>query len=324
MLRLEIFFKKIGQVIVTLLSVATFNFILFRVLPGDPIRLMARAGHLSPEAIARLRQIFGLDRPIIVQYFFYLRNVATGELGISVTYRRPVAEILQERIANTLILLSAATVIVVAIGVTAGVIAAARRGSRVDGALVITSLVFWSLPTFWTGLVLVILLGVYLNAFPISGMTSPGLNTAISLANIVDIGKHLILPTLTLAIVDMGQFTLITRSSLIDVLTEDFILTARAKGLPARKVLWGHGVPNALLPVITTTALYVSLVVGGAIQVETVFSWPGMGRLMYDAVLRRDYPLLEASFLLSAATVILANFLSDIAYLLIDPRVKEA
>jgi len=324
MLRLEIFLKKIGQVFVTLLSVATFNFILFRVLPGDPIRLMARAGHLSPEAIARLRQVFGRDRPVIVQYFFYLRNVATGELGISVTYRRPVAEILQERIVNTLILLSAATFIVVAIGVTAGVIAAARRGSRVDGALVITSLVFWSLPTFWTGLVLVILLGVYLNAFPISGMTSPGLSSAIALANLTDIGKHLILPTLTLAIVDMGQFTLITRSSLIDVLTEDYILTAKAKGLPARKVLWGHGVPNALLPVITTTALYVSLVVGGAIQVETVFSWPGMGRLMYDAVLRRDYPLLEASFLLSAATVILANFLSDIAYLLIDPRVKEA
>jgi peptide/nickel transport system permease protein len=285
---------------------------------------MARAGHLSPEAIARLRQVFGLDRPIVVQYFYYLRNVVTGELGISVTYRRSVAEILQERIANTLILLGAATVIVVAIGVIAGVIAAARRGSRVDSALVITSLVFWSLPTFWTGLVLVIILGVYLNAFPVSGMTSPGLSSTISLANLADIGRHLILPTLTLAIVDMGQFTLITRSSLIDVLTEDYILTAKAKGLPARKVLWGHGVPNALLPVITTTALYVSLVVGGAIQVETVFSWPGMGRLMYDAVLRRDYPLLEASFLLSAATVILANFLSDIAYLLIDPRVKEA
>ncbi len=324
MLRLAIFLRKIGQVLVTLLSVATFNFILFRVLPGDPIRLMARAGHLSPEAIARLRQVFGLDQPIIVQYFYYLRNVATGELGISVTYRRPVAEILQERIANTLILLGAATVIVVAIGVIAGVVAAARRGSRVDSALVITSLVFWSLPTFWTGLVLVIILGVYLNAFPISGMTSPGLGSAMSLATLPDIGKHLILPTLTLAIVDMGQFTLITRSSLIDVLTEDYILTAKAKGLPGRKVLWGHGVPNALLPVITTTALYVSLIVGGAIQVETVFSWPGMGRLMYDAVLRRDYPLLEASFLLSAATVILANFISDIAYMLIDPRVREA
>jgi peptide/nickel transport system permease protein len=324
MLRLEIVLKKLGQVLLMILAVATFNFILFRILPGDPIRLIARAGHLSPEAIDRLRQIFGLDRPIWIQYLYYLRNIATGELGISFTYRRPVAEILQERIINTLILLSAATVIVVVIGVAAGVIAAARRGTRIDSSLVITSLVFWSLPTFWTGLVLIIILSVYLNAFPISGMTSPGLGSAISLANLGDIVKHLILPTLTLAIVDMGQFTLITRSSLIDVLTEDYILTAKAKGLPGRKVLWGHGVPNALLPVITTTALYVSLVVGGAIQVETVFSWPGMGRLMYDAVLRRDYPLLEASFLISAATVIIANFISDIAYLLIDPRVKEA
>jgi peptide/nickel transport system permease protein len=324
MLRIEIIIKKLGQVFVTLLSVATFNFILFRILPGDPIRLMARAGHLSPEAIARLRQVFGLDRPLIVQYFYYLRNVVTGELGISVTYRRPVADILQERIANTLILLSAATIIVIVIGIVAGVISAARRGTRVDNAIVMTSLICWSLPTFWTGLVLIIILGVYLNAFPVSGMTSPGVSSMISMSNLIDIGKHLILPTLTLAIVDMGQFALITRSSLIDVLTEEYILIAKAKGLPARKVLWGHGVPNALLPVITTMALYVSLVVGGAIQVETVFSWPGMGRLMYDAVLRRDYPLLEASFLLSAATVVLANFLSDIAYLLIDPRVKEA
>jgi peptide/nickel transport system permease protein len=324
MLRFEIILKKIGQVLVTLLSVATFNFIIFRILPGDPIRLLARAGHLSPEAIDRLRQVFGLDKPLGVQYLYYLRNMATGELGISVTYRRPVVDILQERIANTLILLGAATVIVILVGVTAGVIAAARRGTRVDGALVITSLVFWSLPTFWTGLVLVILLGVYLHAFPISGMTSPGFSTDLSFANLLDISRHLVLPTLTLAIVDMGQFMLITRSSLIEALTEDYILTAKAKGLSARRVLWGHGVPNALLPVITTTALYVSLVVGGAIQVETVFSWPGMGRLMYDAVLRRDYPLLEASFLLAAATVILANFLSDIVYLLADPRVKEA
>jgi peptide/nickel transport system permease protein len=324
MLRLEILLKKTGQVLIMLLAVASFNFILFRVLPGDPIRLIARAGHLSPDAIDRLRQTFGLDRPLSIQFLFYLRNIFTGELGISYTYRRPVAVILQERIINTLILLFAATIIVVVIGVVAGVIAAARRGTRIDSSLVITSLIFWSLPTFWTGLVLIIILSVYLNAFPISGMTSPGLSSAITLANLGDIGRHLILPTLTLAIVDMGQFTLITRSSLIDVLTEDYILTAKAKGLPGRKVLWGHGVPNALLPVITTTALYVSLVVGGAIQVETVFSWPGMGRLMYDAVLRRDYPILEASFLISAATVILANFLSDIAYLLIDPRVKEA
>jgi peptide/nickel transport system permease protein len=324
MLRLEVILKKTGQVLITLLAVATFNFLLFRVLPGDPIRLLARAGRLSPEAIARLRQTFGLDQPLSVQYLYFLRNLCNGELGISFTYRRPVAEILQERITNTLILLGAATVIVVVVGVSAGMIAAAKRGTRIDGALVITSLVFWSLPTFWTGLILVIILGVYLNAFPVSGMVSPGLSPGAFFEQFWDTARHIILPTITLAIVDMGQFMLITRSSLVDVLTEDYILTAKAKGLPFRRILWQHGLPNAMLPIITTTALYVSLIVGGAIQVETVFSWPGMGRLMYDAVLRRDYPLLEASFLLSAAVVILANFFSDIVYLLIDPRVKEA
>jgi peptide/nickel transport system permease protein len=323
MLRLGVLFKKISQVIGTLFAVATFNFLLFRVLPGDPIRLLARAGRLSPEAIERLRLVFGLDHPLPIQYLYYLRNLLTGELGISLTYRRPVVEILQERIANTIILLAAATIIVVAIGVAAGVIAAARRGSRLDNGLVITSLLFWSLPTFWTGLILVIIMGVYLGAFPVAGITTPGVSFASFFEKVVDIGKHIILPTITLALVDMGQFMLITRSTLVDVLTEDYIVTAKAKGLPFRRVLLRHGIPNALLPIITTTALYVSLVIGGAIQVETVFSWPGMGRLMYDAVLRRDYPILEASFLLLSATVILANFLSDILYLVIDPRVKD-
>lgn len=323
MLRFAYILKKLGQVFITLFAVATFNFLLFRILPGDPIRLIARAGRLSPDAVERLRQLFGLDKPLAVQYLYYLRNIATGELGISVTYRRPVAAILQERITNTLILLAAATVIVILIGVVAGVIAAARRGTRVDQSLVVTSLIFWSLPTFWTGLILVIILGVYLKAFPISGIYTPGVTFTSSLDKMLDLAKHLVLPTITLAIVDMGQFMLITRSTLVDVLTEDFILTAKAKGLPFRKVLWGHGMRNALLPIITTIALYVSLVIGGAIQVETIFSWPGMGRLMYDAVLRRDYPILEASFLLFAAAMILANFLSDLMYMILDPRVKE-
>jgi peptide/nickel transport system permease protein len=322
MLRLEIVLKKLAQAALTLFAVAVFNFILFRILPGDPVQLLARSGHLSPEAVARMRQSFGLDRPLGTQFLLYLGNILSGELGISFTYRRPVAAILGERIVNTLILLALATVIVVAVGVIAGVAAASRRGTKVDGALVVTSLVFWSLPTFWVGLVLVIILGVYLGAFPISGMLSPG--SAFGWGSLGDLGRHIVLPTITLALVDIGQFVLITRSSLVDVLTEDYILTAKAKGLKRRDVLWKHGVPNALLPVITTTALYVSLVVGGAIQVETVFSWPGMGRLMYDAVLRRDYPLLEASFLISAAVVIVANLLSDILYLFIDPRVREA
>jgi peptide/nickel transport system permease protein len=324
MFRLEFWLKKCSHLAITLFAVATFNFVLFRILPGDPIRLLARAGNLSAETIARLRETFGLDKPLIEQYFIYLRNLATGQFGLSLTYRRPVADILSERIVNTLILLAAATVLVALIGIVSGVIAAARRGTRVDHTIVITSLVFWSLPTFWTGLILLILLSVYLGAFPVSGMATPGADYASQAAKIADLAKHLFLPTITLAIVDMGQFMLITRSSLVDVLTEDFITTAKAKGLAFRTVLWKHAFPNALLPIVTTLALYVSLVIGGAIQVETVFSWPGMGRLMYDAVIRRDYPILEASFFLLAATMILANFFSDIFYMLIDPRVREA
>ena len=324
MIRIEFVLKKLVQVIITLFGVATFNFLLFRILPGNPIRLLARAGRLTPEAIARLQTLFGLDKPLPVQYLYYLNNLLRGELGYSLTYRRPVAEILSERITNTLILLAAATVIIIIIGVGAGVVSAVRRGTRLDSSLVITSLVFWSLPTFWTGLILVILLGVYFKVFPISGISTLGVSFSNPIELALDIGKHLVLPTITLAIVTMGEFMLITRSTLVDVLTEDYILTARAKGLPFRKLLWKHGVPNALLPIITTTAIYVSLVLGGDIQVETIFSWPGMGRLMYDAVLRRDYTILEASFLLFAATIILANFLSDLLYMLVDPRVREA
>jgi peptide/nickel transport system permease protein len=324
MFRLEFVLKKILQVITTLFAVAMFNFLLFRVLPGDPVRLIARAGHLTPEAIARLRTTFGLDQPLPVQFLYYLNNLFRGELGFSFTYRRPVAEILSERIINTIILLAAATVIVLIIGIGAGVIAAVKRGTHLDSSLVITSLVFWSLPTFWTGLILVILLAVYLNAFPISGITTPGVDFSSFGDYAQDLAKHLVLPTITLAIVDMGELMLITRSTLVDVLTEEYILTAKAKGLPPRKVLWRHGFPNALLPIITSAAIFVSLVIGGAIQVEAIFSWPGMGRLMYDAVLRRDYPILEASFVLFGATTIFANFLADLLYMLVDPRVREA
>jgi peptide/nickel transport system permease protein len=316
--------RKLAGVAATLFAVLTFDFLLFRILPGDPIRLLARSGNLSPEAIERLRQTFGLDQPLPVQYLYYLKNLATGELGTSLTYRRPVAEILAERMWNTLVLLTAATIIVVLVGVAFGVLAASRRGTRIDSGTVLTSLVFWSLPTFWVGLIFVFLLGVYLPAFPISGMSTPGATYATPFDAYWDVARHLVLPTLTLALVDIGQFILITRSSLVDVLTEDFVLTAKAKGLSRRRVIWRHGVPNAMLPIVTATALYVSLIVGGTIQVETVFSYPGMGRLMYDAVLRRDYPLLEAAFLLFAITVILANLASDLLYRRLDPRVRDA
>lgn len=316
--------KKFLRVVIILLVIATFNFFLFRVLPGDPILLWARAGQLSPEAVARLRHLFGLDQSLWIQYVRYLHNLVSGDLGLSLTYRRPVFDILRDRIPNTILLYGAATIIVFVVGILAGVVAAARRGTRLDGTIVSMSLVFWSLPAFWTGLTLLIIFGVYFKAFPVSGISSPGAVYASSMGRAMDIARHLVLPTITLCLIETAQFVLITRGALVDVLTEDFILTAKAKGLSSRQVLWKHAFPNALLPVVTTSAIFIGLTLGGAVQTETVFSWPGMGRLMYDAVLRRDYPILEACFLVTAVTVVLANFLADVLYSTLDPRVRSA
>jgi peptide/nickel transport system permease protein len=322
--RLRYLGRKLLQLVLTLLAVVTFNFLLFRVLPGDPIQLYARSGHLTPQAAAQLRRLFGLDKPMLAQFGIYLKDLAHGNLGFSLTYRRPVADIVIQRLANTILLVGAATVLVVGIGILLGAVSASRRGSRVDSGTVFGSLVLWSMPTFWVGLLMVFAFGVWWKVLPISGISSAGATYSSPLGAPLDVARHLVLPTLTLALVDIGQFVLITRSSLIDVLTEDFITTAKAKGMPRRRVVWRHGMRNAMLPVVTASVLYVGLVVGGAIQVETVFSWPGMGELTYDAVLRRDYPVLEACFLLFAVTVIVANFLSDLLYLWLDPRVREA
>ncbi|MGZ4108108.1 MAG: ABC transporter permease [Actinomycetota bacterium] len=323
-MRLPYLGRKLLQLALTLVAVATFNFLLFRVLPGDPLQLYARSGHLTPEAAAQLRRVFGLDKPVVEQFWIYLKDLLHGNLGFSLTYRRPVADIVLQRLANTVLLVGAATVLVVGLGILLGVISASRRGSRIDSATVFGSLVLWSMPTFWVGLLLVFAFGVWWKLLPITGIATAGATYSTPLGAPLDVLRHLILPTLTLALVDIGQFVLITRSSLVDVLTEDFITTAKAKGMPRRRVVWRHGMRNAMLPVVTASVLYIGLVVGGAIQVETVFSWPGMGELTYDAVLRRDYPVLEACFLLFAVTVIVANFASDLLYLWLDPRVREA
>lgn len=323
MSKLRYLVKKLGILLLTLYTIVTFNFFLFRILPGDPLRLIARAGHMSGEAIARLQVLFGLDKPLWMQYFIYLKNIVTGQFGISITYRREVVEIISERLFNSVVLLAAATVIVITLGIGTGIIAAMRRGSKTDRTLVVASMVGWSLPTFWTGLLLIIVFGVFAGAFPIAGVLTPGMTYATQWDLIADYARHLVLPTIALVVVDMAEFFLITRSTLVDVLTEDYVVTARGKGLSPNKILWRHALPNAMLPIITTMALYVSLVIGGAIQVETVFSYPGIGKLVYDSVLRRDYPLLEACFLLLASLTVIASFVADVFYMIIDPRVKN-
>ncbi|MEP7060023.1 MAG: ABC transporter permease [Actinomycetota bacterium] len=323
-MRLAVLGRKLAWLAGTLAAVVTFNFLLFRVLPGDPVTLYARSGHLTPQAAAQLRSLFGLDKPLVEQFWIYVRGLVHGDLGFSQAYHRPVADIIAERLVNTLLLVGLATLLVVGIGVAMGVVSASRRGSKVDSATVFGSLVFWSMPTFWVGMLLIFAFGTWVKILPTRGISTVGATFSSSFASTLDVMKHLILPTITLALVDIGQFVLITRSSLVDVLTEDFVTTAKAKGMSRRRVVWRHGMRNAMLPVVTTSALYIGLVVGGAIQVETVFSWPGMGELTFDAVKLRDYAVLEACFLLFAVTVIVANFLSDLLYVWLDPRVREA
>lgn len=324
MSRVRYLARKVAWLAVTLFGVVTFNFVLFHVLPGDPVRLLARSGHLTPQAVADITRVYGLDHPLGEQYLIYLRGLLHGQLGLSYTYREPVGALLRQYLGNTVLLLAAATIGTIVFGVLVGVLAASRRGSRYDSSAITASVIGWALPTFWTGLILAFLLGVWLHAFPIFGMQTPNAAYTSSLQRFTDVAAHLFLPTMTLIVVNIAQFVLVARASVIEVLAEDFMTTAVAKGLRPRRILWHHAVRNALLPIVTSSALLIGLVVAGAIEVETVFSWPGMGLLVYNSVLNRDYPVIEGAFLVFAIVVLLVNFASDLLYQALDPRVREA
>jgi len=314
--------RKLGYLVLTLAAVLATNFTLFHLMPGDPVTHIARGQHLDAEAVARLRSFYGLDLPLPSQFITYVAHLFRGDLGWSYTYQTSVGPIVAKALGNTLILVTISTLLVIVLGVGIGVFAASRRGTRTDGGLVIGSLVFWSLPTFWVGMLLIFVFAVSLGWLPIAGMFTADAVYPTVFTKIADLARHLILPTVAMVLVDIAQFVLISRSSLLAVLSEDYMTTARAKGLSPRRVLWRHGVRNALLPVVTATSLYASATVGGTIQVETVFSWPGMGQLIYLSVIRRDYPVMEACFLVFAIVVVLANFASDVLYRLLDPRVR--
>lgn len=314
--------RKVTHLVVTMFAVLVANFALFHLMPGDPVTLIARGQHLDAEQIAGLRRFYGLDQPLTSQFLDYLGNLARGQLGYSFSYHADVGPIVFQALGNTVVLITVSTVLVVVLGVLFGVFAAARHGRRGDAFVVIGSLAFWSLPTFWVGMLLIFVFAVRLGWLPIAGMLTPNAIYPSFLTVVMDVARHLVLPTLAMVLVDTAQFVLISRNSLLEVLSEDYMLTARATGLTPRRVLWGHGVRNALLPVVTVTTLYASATVGGTIQVESVFSWPGMGELIYQSVLRRDYPVMEACFLIFAVVVVLANFASDLLYRALDPRVR--
>ena len=302
-------------------AIITFNFFLFHVIPGDPVRLIARTQRLSPEQVDELRVRFGLDGSLLEQYLRYLNGLMHGDLGYSYSLQEPVRDVIGRALINSVLLLTISTIVVVIVGIMFGVFAGSRQGRKSDSTTVVASLIFWSLPTFWVGMLLVFTFGVWIGGLPVGGITTPNAVYYNGFQYVMDIGRHLVLPTITLAIVDIAFFIIITRTSLVEVMGEDYMLTARGKGLKQRTIVWKHGFRNALLPVLTASVLYISALVAGAIQVEVVFSWPGMGLLTYNSVLARDYPVLEACFMVTAIAVLLANFGADLDYRRLDPRV---
>jgi len=332
--------KKTGWALLTILFVLVLNFFLFRILPGDPARALTRDPRMKAEAREILRVRFGLDKPVIncfetltplklgdcrvnpfeTQFFIYIKNLLQGELGISYKTNRPVADILAERLWNTVLLIGAGQILSIVVGVAFGVFAAWKARTAIDYGALITGLVAWSLPTFWLGIIL--LFWGSTHGFPIGGKATPGSSTYPLLYQIGDVANHMILPTLTYIIVYMGEYMLVMRSSLLDVLAEDYILTAKAKGLSAFQILKDHAIKNAMLPIVTLIAINLGFTVAGAVQIEAVFSWPGLGGAIFEAVESRDYPLLQGTFLLIAVSVILANLIADLTYSYLDPRVQ--
>lgn len=311
--------RRIGHSIVTLGLILTLNFFLFRMLPGDPLRLLFTDPRVPLETLEKLRIQYGLDGSLWHQYGKYLVNTLQGELGTSFVYNMPVSEILVERLINTVILLLPATLLSILLGCLLGVISAIRRGRAADFIYLSISQLLWATPAFWLGLLFMMFAS---GVLPLSGMVTAGISYDSLWEKALDLGKHMAMPLCTLSLVMLGQYAIVMRNSLIDVLTEDYMVIAKAKGFSRPRQLITHALPNAILPVMTLAALNLGLLIGGAIQTETVFTWPGVGRLVFDALLRRDYPVLQGAFLVISTCALLANLLADLVYKLIDPRIE--
>ncbi|MEM0270980.1 MAG: ABC transporter permease [Thermoprotei archaeon] len=313
--------KRALTSIITFFAVLGLTFILFRLLPGNPVLLLFRNPLLTQQQIAQLSAQFGLNRPLYEQFFLFIVNVLKGNWGLSFYYRVPVTQVLFPALLNSIILILPSTILAIVIGVGLGVLSGWKRNSLTDMAVLSSSLVLYAIPTFWLG-ILFIMLAVRLGGIPVSGMLSIGVSFHSPLQYLGNLLRHLLLPMITLTLVTLGQFSIIMRTSVINELTEDYVVAAYAKGMGEGRLIRKHIVPNALLPTVSVIAISIGTVVAGAVLTETVFSWPGVGTLIYDSIARRDYPVLQGAFLIVALSVIVSNFIADLVYAYLDPRVK--
>jgi ABC-type dipeptide/oligopeptide/nickel transport system permease component len=319
--RADFVIKRGFFAVVTVFVAITINFFLFRVLPGNAVTDLARVPQSSPQLRNALTVEFGLDKPKWEQYLIYLKQLLHGNMGISFANQQPVSHLLLTDLKNTIPMVTVGTLAAVVIGVFTGVLSAWRRGSPPDHISTNLAIFAYAFPTQWLGMMLLIL---FAGVLPSAGMTNPFLfGPEPFWQHLGDVGQHMILPAATLMLTAYGSYTLVVRSSLLETLGEDYVLTARAKGLPVRRIIWRHAVRNALLPMVTLIALDLGYIVGGAVLIEVIFSWPGIGQAMFTAISQRDYPMLQGGFLILTVAVIALNFLSDLVYFRLDPRISQ-
>ena len=321
---LKLLASRLAQGLALVLAVVVLNFVLVHAAPGDPVETIAGAsGGMDEKLQAELRAKYGLDQPLPVQLGIYLGKVVRGDLGYSYFFNLPVSDLILERVPATLLLVLTSVLTAFLIGTTLGVLSSRKPNGWLSQLINVLSLVGFAAPVFWMGMLLIILLASIFPVFPVSGMRGIE-SSGLGWADVVDVLHHLVLPSLTLGLVYLAQYSRLSRAAMLDVLGSDYIRTARAKGLPERLVLYKHALRNAVLPVVTILGLQFGNVLAGAIVVETVFNWPGLGRLAFESVLRRDYPTILGVLLFSSIVVIVMNQVTDLCYRVIDPRIKTS
>lgn len=315
--------KRLGYGLLLMLGVVVLNFFLIRLAPGDPAIVIAgEMGGATEEMLESIRQEYGLNEPLTTQLWIYVSGIAQGDLGESFFFNQPVARLIAHRIGPTILLVITAQVVSILLGVFLGAIAARKPNGILSGSVSVFATIGYAVPVFWTGIMLIILFASVIPIFPVEGMQSVKLRDASFFIKAADIAHHLILPAFTLAIIYLAQYARLSRASMLEVLGSDYIRTARAKGASEKSVLFKHALRNAALPILTVAGLQFGNLISGALLVETVFNWPGMGRLAFDSILRRDYPTIMGVLFFASAMVVVANILTDLSYRWADPRLR--
>jgi peptide/nickel transport system permease protein len=314
--------RRLLETLFIFFLVTVINFFLPRVIPGDPAERFYADPRVSPEDRIKIMAQFGLDKPLSEQFWLYARNLLRGDLGVSFTYRRPVTQVIAGRIPRTLVLTLSSLLLSLALGVVMGAYAAWKRGGRLDVAVLGVSIAFSAIPSFWLALLFLLLFAFYVPILPAYGMSDPGLVHGLNWPYLSSLARHAALPVGTLTMLGSVQYAILMRSSMIEALGENYIVTARSKGLTERRVLFRHVVRNALLPVVTSLGMRLPGLIGGVVVIESVFSWEGMGQLILSSSRALDYPLMQGVFLLLAALTLAGNLLADVACAALDPRVQ--